>query len=103
MDVTRNVLKEEYKDLVLNPGWERKEFDTKCLQFLTAYSTTKCFKFLPLNDVFQDFLKIAQMKGVEGEFLTLVKIFELFEKYAAAVAAKPWCKDLHTIKVCFLV
>ena len=97
MAKSRDELKEEYKDLILlnfRPE-EVQPFRTKCLGFLEKYGAADCFKFLPIIDIKNDYLK----KKKDAEFQHLVKVFQLFEKYAASILAKPWCKDLYTIKV----
>ncbi|CAB3988644.1 Hypothetical predicted protein [Paramuricea clavata] len=97
MDVSHDGLKDEYKKLILKSVSEPERFRTRCLRFLDGHHTTDCFKLLPFNDIRKDFLK--KPKQDDAEFEHLVKVFQQFEKYATSILAKPWCKDLHSIKV----
>ena len=105
---SRDELKEDYKCLTLGSDMDKEIFSTNCLRLLEENGVSYCFKLLPLNDVKNSFLKKALKKAelgekrkTEGEIKHLVKIFQIFEKYAANILAKPWCKELHKIKVCF--
>ncbi len=97
MAESRDELKEEYKDLILLNSRPEEEglFRTKCLRFLEYHVVADCFRLLPIIEIQKDYLK----KKKDAEFEHLVKVFQLFEKYAASILAKPWCKDLYTIKV----
>ena len=91
----RNELRQEYKDSILKNKLQIEPFKARCLCFLENETVSDCFKLLPLFDIQKDFMK----KNEDTEFHHLIKIFQILEKYAARVLAKPWCKDLHTIKV----
>lgn len=108
MSKSRVELKEEYKCLTSGSGLDKEVFRTNCLRFLEENGVVCCFKFLPLKDIKNDFLKkalekaeLGEKRKKEAEIKHLVKIFQIFEKYATNILAKPWCKELHKIKVCF--
>ena len=91
----RNELRQEYRDFILGDKAQIERFKALCLRFLEEKTMADCFKLLPLIDIQKDFLK----KYEDTDFHHLIKLFQMFEKYAASILAKPWCKDLHTIKV----
>ena len=91
----RDQLKREYGNLVLEGKAQIEQFKARCLLFLESKTMTDCFRLLPLIDIQKDFLK----NNEDTEFHHLIKLFQIFEKYAASILVKPWCKDLHTIKV----
>lgn len=95
---SRDALKEEYKEVILLPDYKEKEFRAHCIQFLEKYEVKSCFKLLPLNDIGNEFLEKAA-ETEDTKYHHLCKIFQQFEKYAARLVVKPWCKDLYTIKV----
>ena len=104
---SRDELKEEYKYLTSGFGLDKEIFSTNCLRFLQENEVPYCFKLLPLIDIKNSFLKktlkkaeLGEKRIKETEIKHLVKIFQIFEQYAANILAKPWCKELHKIKVC---
>jgi hypothetical protein len=88
-------LKEQYGKIISNNESGIEQFRASCLSFLEKNKVEDCFKLLPLPSIQKDFLE----RNEDAEFDHLVKVFQIFEKYAANISTKPWCKDLHTIKV----
>ena len=99
----RDKLKADYQYITLG-SLDIESFSTRCLRYLEKNKASCCFRVLPLHDVQENFLQKAKLEGKrrkETEIKHLIKIFQIFEKFAANILAKPWCKELHTIKVTF--
>ena len=97
----RNKLKKDYQYITLD-CLDKVSFSTRCLRYLEENKVSCCFRVLPIRDVQENFLEKAKLEGKrrkETEIKHLIKIFQIFEKFAANILAKPWCKELHTIKV----